>query len=923
MAWGDEIAKDGVEPIYFLRIEGWPVWVFHRTPPSSWTRPEWDPGDPTRAITFVDGLDIPGAIRRSIHLFDGIGEEDNVTFRFHDLPESGSLAPLRFSRSFATGRAWPGADATVYSAYVTDDVVARAATQISVSDDSTIPALPFLAYLGNETIRVDSNAGGLLYNVTRAMCPAVNGGGGSMIQGDVPLRHENRGTDVAGLLLADVPYTWFNRRIALYGTWKNADGTYGALADAKRIWAGRVGSLSYDASTDQWALDCTSLINDLRRPIVREARATLRGVDFTGLAAEERTVLLRLGCFDTTPFPPAGMELWQYATLPARVYADADDVTRQLNQELRPLANWATTVNASHVTTIFTYENSTNRVRIDVLDWTALFETANLSMTVDMAPSIARVLGFPPGGTVYLSETTTLRAIADEAPASTYWQASSSVLTVGTQEAAGFATAQSAVTDPALLIDGLICVRYDTIDATFSEFSGLNGNGLTEAGDYLLEGDPWVIRRVGESDQAVPVVQAYAMRRSFGSVGFSLFDELLRLIVSTGEAVNGAWDNLSTGYGLGVPEEYVDAVSFAALEASYSPEMLERLWIVADDFTLEELIRQEGATLGFYVVQAGGGLTCRRVQSLRPDNLTLQLTLDNDPGANGGGADLPLMKWSPAACKNLVQISYGWSFAEDGYMQIQKIKDPVSIGRYENERRVEIDNKGLYDWGGGGYQAIEADLQARLVTYADPHPEIDRATTRDMFTRIDPGDIVFLSDAYLPNPWTGLRGLVDVPMLVIEVEDNLATCVGRVVLQFDALRPSSQDTPLCPSIRFLALIAGADYSVSLLEFSTISGDIASFSAGDELLVYRVDEATPLAATTALLTVVAVGPGHMELDAALPAGLDPASYLVCATFADRATAVVAQYPRGTWIADPATAVVDFGGGASQEPGHLYD
>lgn len=295
MPWADEVARDQTELVYFLRVEGIPYWWFTRRPDASWVAPS--------NVTFRDGLEVPESMDQSVRPFAAASSVSHMEFRLRDLPEGSVVNSL--TQIFSPGRVLN--DSSVYRAHLTLNVGPTAVAFI-VTHVLNIPATPFDLYAGLETVRVTSRVGTVL-SVTRAQYPAVDGAG-------LGQRHVTimGGTAAPLALVSSVPWAWHNRRVALFATWYDrAAGTFGALADARLVWTGRMDTLTFDVPTDTWRLSCKPITEDVKRKVFASTGQTSLPnlIQLAGVSAEQRTIrIVHASALTGTP-------TWTYTTMDA------------------------------------------------------------------------------------------------------------------------------------------------------------------------------------------------------------------------------------------------------------------------------------------------------------------------------------------------------------------------------------------------------------------------------------------------------------------------------------------------------------------------------------------------------------------------------------------------------------------------------
>lgn len=887
MAWTDEIARTQAELVYYLRIEGYPVWFFTRTPDASWAAPA--------GVTFRDGLAIPATMEQSVKLFDGRATAGHLEFRIKDILTTPSASPSAanpyfLTRAFATGRSL--ADSNVYSAYLTADLTPTAVSA-TVTTVAGLPAMPFDLYIGIETVRVTANPAGTTLTITRAAYPSVDGGG-------LGLRHDFDANEEGAplVLVSSVPFSWVNRRVALHATWYDrASQTFGAQADSQVIWRGRLARLDFDVPTDEWRLSCKPLLEDLQRPIMATVRpTTIRGIQLTGVP----TVLRIIGLQFTNV--TSGATTLLSVTVPGNLYDDYADLEDEINAALAALA---APVGVALTQGSFVFFNYTGADEYRVMVQLPAPLAVTLGYTEDYSAWARPVVSVP--------AATSARIDPPQAPARVYHPADATEIAASTNAVSQYfvtgapprqqAGAGVSAVAPAVLLDGKMALRYnafvETGLLTDVRSSGWPGEGAP-SNLRLRRGPDYVLRRSGGDDnqEQIPAAQAYVSPRGFGFPLNGIIRELLKLMTSTGYAVNGTYDVLPVGYGLGIPAALIDTASFEAVEDELGAASAERQWIVSEPTPLSDLIDAEAKTLGFYVVMNGSGqLAARRIAQDFAGLTAVALTEDNKHSPT----DRATFSVSPASLLNQVTVRFDYQWQDDKPASELPFNWRVSQQQYETTRGLDVDNRGLYSFESMDTAELIGRLQERIGVYADPWPTVTRTINRQLFTRIVPGDRLRLTDSGLPDVFTGNRGVAAMTVTAVRVSFDLHKGHGRVDAIHDGMIPDAQRAPLDPSARltafnpgtFVATLAANDFSVAP------ATDVDSFAVGDVVLIVEGSATTPTASTNTQRTIAAVGANQVTLDGAI-GGLDPAVSVVYLTFARHDSTVTGQRTRGTWM-----------------------
>lgn len=923
---------DGLILVPFVRMEGIPLWVF-RGHDATHLVPDWVPDTD---VTHIDGLDEVGDLTQSVSPSRVFADVGNLSLSFVDLPESGTGEPFRFSVLFG-GTSRAAADATVYYAHLAanlgpDDV------SMSLTHLNGLPANGQYFYVGNETVRRNSAAAVNPLPVTRCRFPAVDG------WGTLPIDHR---TDPARAGLYTVtgqrvggvgggaligPYNLYNRLIALYFTWIDSNGKWGAKADAVRRWIGRIVA-PRDSGGGKWVLDCKPITKDLERQVFATSAPQTEmqpGIELRGMPPDDRRI--KVVVRDT-----AYTLRIVHVTVAAVRHPSASSVAASIQSLIAQawethIPNWYGTaagrcgeldLSIVHNTgwdsdwperVIVVWEPSADAVEC----WIELPEP--LAVILGWAPAIQANVGiaivepryyphsFGGGGDWY--------ALAPGPYADTFWDRRCSYLRV--TDTGGFTSAAMGdASNPAIDIGGFAVGRYSGIsgdDFVFPPFA-------TRSNYHDFVGARQYVHTFEDERAAVIVRQVYMMPRTFGAMqSQNIFYQLLRLMTSTGSLVgsNGPYDvHTSSLYGLSIPRGFIDVVSFEDAAAMVDAECQQRQWVFRKPTKLSDVLDAEGYVLGFWIVMnASGQIALRLARRLLAGAATVELTEYNkgeDAGASGRATH-----GNPAAnIINTGRLRYNFPVGGigDGDPQTVDVGNPASQSTFGEQRGGDVEHRGLFDFRPRtGIEAIIAMVMSRIAQMSWPRTIISRSFSRDLFTRVIPGDVVNVTDRGVIDTDTGLHGIVSRPFTVLEWSESVRDRRGRMTAFRDGVQAAGYHTTVCPSAEVTAAAvigAGPNWrlTLSVNEFSSggADDDVTYFQAGDVVEVLEGSAANPAAPTIVYRTIVAVGPGANQIDIdGNVGGMTPLTDVVYLTFAKHATdggnpCVAAQTSRGTWIA----------------------
>jgi hypothetical protein len=225
----------------------------------------------------------------------------------------------------------------------------------------------------------------------------------------------------------------------------------------------------------------------------------------------------------------------------------------------------------------------------------------------------------------------------------------------------------------------------------------------------------------------------------------------LQILLSTGTGTNGPYDVLAAANGLGVPQALVDVAGLEALRTSEFPTDTYVFSITSPQQGKQFLEEQFWKTMNCYpVIKQDGKFSVRRYKATG----TAVATLD----------DSTIVAWGWAMGDqqviNEVQIDYDWDLpATRGIFAKRQIyTHQPSVKKYGKRQPLMISSMGIRTANGG--QAI---LDNRAFEVIKLFAEPPLVLTVDTFYRhhlLEAGDNVNIVHPLIPNPRTGLRGLL-------------------------------------------------------------------------------------------------------------------------------------------------------------------
>lgn len=267
---------------------------------------------------------------------------------------------------------------------------------------------------------------------------------------------------------------------------------------------------------------------------------------------------------------------------------------------------------------------------------------------------------------------------------------------------------------------------------------------------------------------------------------------MLRLMLSTGTAdYNSAeYDQLPVGWGLGIPKEYIDVESFEDLYDDMPPGSLVRRWIFDESTNFREFLEAEAKTLGFLITVQSGKITVipTHKKALNRDS---QLTIDDSVRILGEPG-----RWrtAPEGIFNVIKLRSDYDYLERKFYSVDTYIDRASQVDTRVINAVEIENNGLASTVLKGANdkaltAVRAMMHERLQEYSRESYEYSCEVNRKA-DGLMLGDIVRVTDAFVPNPMEGTIGIIGHLGRIIAIDFNeiegRGTLTIRLAYDYDA-----------------------------------------------------------------------------------------------------------------------------------------
>lgn len=334
---------------------------------------------------------------------------------------------------------------------------------------------------------------------------------------------------------------------------------------------------------------------------------------------------------------------------------------------------------------------------------------------------------------------------------------------------------------------------------------------------------------------------------------------LLQIMLSTGAGANGDFDVLPAGWGLSIPEDYVDADSFVVLHDAMAQAALDRDYLFTGPIDFAELLESEAKTLGFCVVQRDGKITAIPPQT--PTHTAVTYDIDDSCRCSEGE-----ITWqaSPEGLINQIEFKADFDCLDEDYFWTDT---HIETGSLVDQARLEsetIENKGVRSvlWKGlpDTTTEIRQAIRSRLWRLSRESYVYECEVTRKA-DGLQIGDIVTVTDDRVINPTTGTRGITRHLGEVegVTFDDFAGRGQVRVRLRYDwdeQWQAANVETLANPTLNVGALAPALEVSVQvdpthLTTVNSYSITPVSLPAGS--LVQIVDEETGASVSTEVVS----------------------------------------------------------------------
>lgn len=908
--------QDGVELHYYIRIEGIgfmelgaskTLYVFSKIP-------DWSEGLTKK---FIDGLHIPGSYSHSVDVIGGVESAGTLDFEFDEYFDgTGYQESPVWSDMFASSRALYHPDGASYpKTYLADTLLRAETSTITVADNTDFPSSGHV-FIGNECITYTSKNGTTqLKTLSRGKHPVVTGQ-------EFAYRHRFDESTAISAETAPIvtasPFTWFNRRIALYAFHRDQDGTWGTEAESMLLYKGIIESRAWTGEFYRFSTrSITSMLDRLvfTKSIVTRTTQGAQipthrgGIPYLTVMTYHTPDVLNLNVNGTGSF-----------SLSSSHFGNPQDLREELN-------------------TAFQTEQGDNGDHLSLLPNTpdVLNEEYLINLNADASSADC---------VVFWAEPLRLYMRTGDGGAMPHFMA---------------ITSEAVANQPILIFPahGTVLHRDETTLIRVSSVAGLVNRTLEDTGAISIDqgdgsgtgfmvvtgddGDKQFIVRVWDSDTTlnppellvqphedldiipnntlahaplVSIAGQAQMRECYVPLpSLSIFYHLLYMMTSTGESTsNGVYDVLPLDYGCGIPEDEVDVDAFVRFAGIFDGEHYPRRYVITKPTSLREIMEQEAKLLGVVFVTHNGQITIRESpdHAFRADNGVATLDEDNQDKGNERAS----YSESADGVYNAISIKHSYDPVREEFTGAPiTIVDAASVDMFGQQRSLNIEHKG----GRVSTASVAvAKLINRQLKFRFPFPRIDRSITRDLWGVLTLGDVVRFSDRTMPNQFTGEYGVSNLAGFIERISYDFKNRNGRVTVR---LFPNDRVAPFAPSAEVSSYNAGT--STLTLVNTTFGGNMAGgndtqmFAAGDEILICERNATNTAAADSWTRTIQSLTSTTITLDAALSSPAYSASKEYFVTYAayatvDAGTNAESQFEQGSFQSGASGFIADSDG-----------
>jgi len=275
----------------------------------------------------------------------------------------------------------------------------------------------------------------------------------------------------------------------------------------------------------------------------------------------------------------------------------------------------------------------------------------------------------------------------------------------------------------------------------------------------------------------------------------------LQILTSTGLGTNGPYDVLPTCAGLGIDQANIDVTKF---------ESERDRWLSAVNFRFEEFDKVEGKKFleeqiytfcnAYPITDKQGRISIKVYQPPLPSTIAATITDDDligPPRFQGNVLERYFF--------NEVDIQYDYDFKTGLYLSRALYEDSTSQVTFGDVRTKAVQSRG-FRTDVTGVNRIDNWATRILKRFGIPSPVLK---VKAFFNQslLEPGDIVPLTSAFVPDLSRGIRGITNQLMEVVQVDPNFREATEEFLLlntgysygrKYAAISPSAQAPTFFP-----------------------------------------------------------------------------------------------------------------------------
>lgn len=438
-----------------------------------------------------------------------------------------------------------------------------------------------------------------------------------------------------------------------------------------------------------------------------------------------------------------------------------------------------------------------------------------------------------------------------------------------------------------------------------------------------LFGTERVEHRPGAELKEVIVVCRQTSSGALSKTGFTLgdhpFDVARCLLASTGDVgVNGGWDTLKKGHGLGLDNSRIDHAGIDSLKSIWV-QLARHVEIIEDKFVLKEKLAEILKPFCCYPVQLlNNKLTIKRMNPPTPLNSPVAITTSSI---------VQIGSWDSSIGDVIGEVIFRYDYdpvegrfeatatkhvngpgteAKEFYANTYKTHTIESHGQRSSVATFNI------DFGTQADDVAQDFTDTIADRYGKPGPILDVVCDYSFHSSVEVGDLVSITETNIPNVKTGARGVTSTDYFEV-LRKSIDDIGGTVTLTVQHTYYSDQFRLVAPSATVASYGSPAitcnehDFSAS-----TDSVDASAFAVGDTIQV-RTPNLFTLRGTG---TIQSIAGSVITLTAGI-AGTAAGDILTCRSYD---SAIASRRARSAFMAGDAQPPT-VGASAQAQP-HLY-